>query len=132
MDSLHDPTPVNAMARSSAYGLLWKFMSGEITSDELAEGSWPHKSDDFLLKAAADQLWFLYDDRLPQRYPDLKLSADQEDMIRRLVTFFGSSLPYRWPGLNLMAIHSGWISILPLLGRRAATRADKQMRDAGG
>ncbi len=100
---------VNSEKRRFASELIAKYLSLEITSDDLND-EFPDDKGDPALEAIWCNLWPYYSDYSHKAEGKHELSPDANDHFERCVAFLRSDLEYEWPATE-------WISFKYALWR---------------
>src|SRR6267378_6006063 len=87
---------VNSEKRRLASELITKYLSLEITSDELND-DFPQDNSDPALEAIWSNLWFYYSDRSHKAEGKYELPPEAKDLFERCVAFLRTDLEYEWP-----------------------------------
>jgi hypothetical protein len=87
---------VNFEKRSFAGELIVKYLSLEITSDELND-DFPDDERDPALEAIWSNLWRYYSDTSHKAEGKHELSPEAKDLFERCAAFLRTDLDYEWP-----------------------------------
>jgi hypothetical protein len=84
--------------------LIRRFLSGEITSDDL-ESDWPSSKTDRAIEAVGSMVWHFYDDFRPRRMVGKQVALEEERvLLERYAAFLESNEPYVWPRTNFIRL----------------------------
>lgn len=91
---------IDRNARNAAAEAIRYYLSGASTNFTLDEKLFGLKSSDAAIDAIRKQLWLIYDDLREHRHDGAwKISADQREIVIRIILFLKSDLEYQWPSV---------------------------------
>jgi hypothetical protein len=112
-------------ARKAVAEAIRYYLSGSSTNFTLDEKLFCLKSSDAAIDAIRKQLWLIYDDLREHRHEGAwTISADQREIVIRIILFLKSDFEFQWPSVpSWYRITSAFIWLLTFgFGSRALDR----------
>jgi hypothetical protein len=100
--------------RDRALELVERFLSGEISSDDLAD-NYPRDKNDPAVGAIYERLWFFWDDRHKHKLTGRhQLAPEVRALFERSIMFLRSDLEYEWPPIQWDSLTQAFLRLLGL------------------
>jgi hypothetical protein len=115
---------VDSEKRRFAGELIAKYLSREITNDELSD-DFPRDKQDPALEAIWWNLWPYYDDTHSHKAEGKhELKSEAKDLFERCAAFLRTGLEYEWPAYQWIAFEN-LLRWLPSIRKRIERRFDE-------